>query len=108
MADTVQFYMEEMIPEMRDLEQKGIFSKVRSFLLSFVHFNFTCDSLIRLTSHGMSADTGRHLTAGATIGIEFLYRQRSNPLSSSAKSSSTLSSAGSARRLTFSVISSMR
>ncbi|KAF9146480.1 U3 snoRNP protein [Mortierella sp. GBA39] len=27
MADTVQFYMEEMIPEMRDLEQKGIFSK---------------------------------------------------------------------------------
>lgn len=35
MADTVQFYMEEMIPEMRDLEQKGIFSKVRSFFLSF-------------------------------------------------------------------------
>jgi hypothetical protein len=28
MADTVQFYMEEMIPEMRDLEQKKIFSKV--------------------------------------------------------------------------------
>ncbi|KAF8964000.1 U3 snoRNP protein [Entomortierella lignicola] len=27
MADTVQFYMEEMIPEMRDLEQKGLFSK---------------------------------------------------------------------------------
>ncbi|KAG0216542.1 U3 snoRNP protein [Mortierella sp. GBA30] len=27
MADTVQFYMEEMIPEMRDLEQKGIFTK---------------------------------------------------------------------------------
>ncbi|KAF9962103.1 U3 snoRNP protein [Modicella reniformis] len=27
MADTVQFYMEEMVPEMRDLEQKGIFSK---------------------------------------------------------------------------------
>ncbi|KAF9916500.1 U3 snoRNP protein [Lobosporangium transversale] len=27
MADTVQFYMEEMIPELRDLEQKGIFSK---------------------------------------------------------------------------------
>ncbi|KAG0230058.1 U3 snoRNP protein [Actinomortierella wolfii] len=28
MADTVRFYMEEMLPEIRDLEQKGIFSKV--------------------------------------------------------------------------------
>ncbi|KAG0348325.1 U3 snoRNP protein [Podila minutissima] len=28
MADTVRFYMEEMLPEMRDLEQKGLFSKV--------------------------------------------------------------------------------
>ncbi|KAG0048132.1 U3 snoRNP protein [Gryganskiella cystojenkinii] len=27
MADTVRFYMEEMLPEMRDLEQKGLFTK---------------------------------------------------------------------------------
>lgn len=41
MADTVQFYMEEMIPEMRDLEQKGIFSKVRSNSCSFfLHLTF--------------------------------------------------------------------
>jgi len=31
MADTVRFYMEEMLPEMRDLEQKGLFTKVRPF-----------------------------------------------------------------------------
>jgi len=39
MADTVQFYMEEMIPEMRDLEQKGIFSKVRLFYFTSPAFS---------------------------------------------------------------------
>jgi hypothetical protein len=28
MADTVQFFLEGMIPELEDLEQKGLFTKV--------------------------------------------------------------------------------
>ncbi|KAG0370910.1 U3 small nucleolar RNA-associated protein 6-domain-containing protein [Gamsiella multidivaricata] len=42
MADTVQFYMEEMIPEMRDLEQKGIFSKkeIKSILKKREKFEY--------------------------------------------------------------------
>ncbi|KAF9429964.1 U3 snoRNP protein [Podila epigama] len=56
MADTVRFFMEEMLPEMRDLEQKGIFSKVRSFghfilfrrpALQYAHQEVEINSIIK-------------------------------------------------------------
>lgn len=28
MADNVQYYLEQMVPELEDLEKKGLFSKV--------------------------------------------------------------------------------
>lgn len=28
MAETVQFYLEQMVPELEDFEQKGLFTKV--------------------------------------------------------------------------------